>query len=889
MTTLRILRAFALITTLAYVPAPRHVHAQTPSNAPRRELRAAAAKDIRLDGRLDEPAWSLAEVGSDFVQRYPDPGRPATMRTEVRVLYDDDAVYVGARMFDPHPDSISAPLARHDPGDVSSDWIDVIFDSYNDRRTGYRFGVNPVGTKLDVYHFNDSDDDISWDAIWDVKTSIDSLGWIAEYRIPLSQLRFHRSAGEQTWGLNFYRAVARRDEWTFWSPYTPSMPGFVSAFGILRGLVGIQPPSTMEVTPYFSSRVSTQKVESGDPFARSASLGGAAGVDFRVGLGSALSLSGTINPDFGQVEVDPAIINLSAVETFLPEKRPFFLEGAGIFQFGSLPVGSPLSFSQFIHWRRIGREPQLFPAGRWADVPEQATILGAAKLSGQLGRGWSVGIADAVTQRETARVVAESGERSTSVVEPLTNYFVGRAKRDLNGGRSTVGVLGTATNRSLGVGISDRLRAASYLLGVDGTAATHDRRWTVGGFFAQSLVSGSAAAIAATQRSSVRYLQRPDKDYYPFDPTRTSLAGHDASAGVVFQGSPWFGSAEVREVTPGYEVNDLGYQTRADIRTATLNFGGIRNTSEGFVRSARVSTFTQHAWNFGRNALYHRTGVSTSGQFSSFWNASTNAAFKNPVYSDKHTRGGPLLRIPSQWEMSTSISTDGRRSVIASVTGAVENKGANGNKKSLRGLIRYRPSTATELSIGPTLERIEDGAQYIRTIPDQLAAGTFGKRYVFSTLHQRTLSFDTRADWTISPSLSFQLFAQPFTSTARFSGYKELRAPGTFAFNVYGKDEGTIAERSDGTFSVDPDAAGPASPFVIGDRANESSFVTRALRVNAVLRWEYRGGSALYVVWQQARDDDEQLTGDYRQGLQKVLDVPARNILLLKASYRVGR
>src|SRR5215203_4761036 len=388
-----------LLTLLAYVPAQRPLKAQTTATPPRRELRAAPAKAIRLDGRLDEAAWAAAEVGSGFVQRFPDPGLPATMRTEVRILYDADAIYVGARMFDPHPDSIAAPLARRDPGDVNSDWIDVIFDSYNDRRTAYRFGVNPAGTKLDVYHFNDSDDDNSWDALWDVSTRIDSLGWVAEYRIPLSQLRFHGSPGEQTWGLQFYRAVARRDEWTFWSPYTPNIPGFVSAMGLLRGVTGIQPPAPMEVTPYFSSTIQRGNVAPGNPLVDRQSVAGAAGVDFRVGLGSALSLTGTVNPDFGQVEVDPAIINLSTVETFLPEKRPFFLEGAGIFQFGNLPVGAQFDFSRFVHWRRIGREPQLSSDAAWSNAPDRTTILGAGKLSGQLAGGWSVGIADAVTQK----------------------------------------------------------------------------------------------------------------------------------------------------------------------------------------------------------------------------------------------------------------------------------------------------------------------------------------------------------------------------------------------------------------------------------------------------------------------------------------------------------
>ena len=878
------LAAYLLVALACAIPT----RARSQTTSPRLELRAAPAKSMKIDGRLDEEAWQNAQVGSDFTQRYPDPGLPATMRTEVRVLYDAEAMYVGARMYDPHPDSIAAPLARHDPGDVSSDWIDVIFDSYNDRRTAYRFGVNPAGTKLDVYHFNDSDGDDAWDALWDVATRIDSLGWTAEYRIPLSQLRFHGSPGEQTWGLNFYRAVARRDEWTFWSPYLPSMPGFVSAMGILRGVVGIQPPSPIEVTPYVRSSVARQPISSGDPFAKRQRFEGAAGVDFRLGLGSALSLTGTINPDFGQVEVDPAIINLSAVETFLPEKRPFFLEGSGIFQFGSIPVRSALSFSQPIHWRRIGRAPQLSPNAAWSEVPEQTTILGAGKLSGQLDGGWSLGFADAVTQREEARIVAESGDRGSQLVEPLTNYFVGRGKRDFNDGRASFGFLTTATNRSLSGDAADRLRSSALLFGVDGSASTRDRSWIVGGYFIQSRVGGTTDAIAATQRSSVRYLQRPDKDYSLFDANRKSLSGRDAALGIVYLGKPWFGSTQIRETTPGYEPNDLGYASRSDVRTATAQFGGEWNSSKAKLRSNRVTAFTQHAWNFGGNGIYHRIGLANSTTLSSFWNTNWQFSYRPPLFSDKHTRGGPLVQVPRQWDMSGGISTDGRKSVIGSLQGSLEDQAENGIESSLSALVRVRPSSALEISAAPTLALLRDGAQYIRTVRDVLASATYGSRYIFSTLRQRTLSIDGRADWTLTPALSFQLFAQPFVSTAKFGGYKELRRPGKYEFDVYGRDRGTISTLADGRFEIDPDGTGSASPFVIGE-SNERSFVTRALRVNAVLRWEYRGGSSVYVVWQQSRDGEGLVSDGYQDGINRVLDVAAKNVLFVKASYRLGR
>ncbi len=883
--------ALVPVVIVALLGSPMPSRGQTPATASpvRQTLQAVRTTEpIRLDGVLDDEAWSRTQAGTDFIQRYPDPGKPATMRTEVRIAYDNEAVYVGARMFDPNPDSIAAPLARRDPAAINSDWIDVIFDSYNDRRTGYRFGVNPAGTKLDVYHFNDDEQDDSWDARWDASTRIDSLGWTAELRIPLSQLRFHGADGEQSWGLQFYRAVARRDEWTHWVEYPPTAPGFVSTFGELRGLVGLKPVSPVEITPYVSSSVAAGGDDALDPFRKSQHLGAAAGVDFRVGLGSALSLTGTVNPDFGQVEVDPAVINLSAVETFFPEKRPFFLEGAGIFEFGKVPVHAPYGFSRFVHWRRIGRSPQLSPDADWAHGPDQTTILGAAKLSGQLAGGWSLGVTDAVTQRENARVASVSGERGTALVEPLTNYLVGRAKRDFRDGRASIGALSTAVNRSLDSASASRLRGAAYLAGLDAISSSADRRWTVGGHFLQSLVTGSEAAIAATQTSSARYFNRPDADHLRYDPTLQSLAGHDAAVGLVYQGKPSFGSVQLAETSPGYESNDLGYMSRSDLRSATAAIGTRRNGMNGFVRDGRVMTYGMYATNFAGTPLYRRAGVTSSATFQSLWSASGALAYKWSVFTDRNTRGGPLMRGMRQWEADLSVSTDSRRKIVAGFSGNYEDRTSAGAESEFAVSMTARPTPSLQFSLSPTLSLLQDEAQYIRTVADTLATSTYGKRYIFATLNQRTFSVDTRADWTLTPALSLQLFAQPFRSTARFSGYKELRAPRSFDFNRYGVGAGTVDTLANGMLRVDPDGPGAAEAFTLGGGSNERSFVSRALRVNAVLRWEYRGGSALYLVWQQTRDGDDSL-GTFEESFSRMLHDPAKNVLHLKATFLLGR
>lgn len=853
-------------------------------------MAARRAHPIHLDGILDEPDWSLAGIATSFTQRFPDPGKPATYQTEVRILYDDDAIYVGARMYDPHPDSIVAPMARRDPESIHSDWFDVIFDGYHDRRSGFRFGVNPAGTKLDVYHFNDGDDDAAWDARWDVATRIDSLGWTAEYRIPLSQLRFHGSALEQTWGLNFYRDVARRDEWTFWSPYPPTAPGFVSNFGDLGGLTGLKPASPIDIIPYVSTHTVTNRADANNPLTRGTRASATTGADVRIGLGSALSLHGTINPDFGQVEVDPALLNLSAVETFFPEKRPFFLEGAGIFAFGALPVSAQFGFSRFVHWRRIGRTPQLSPSTAFSDVPDQTTILGAAKLSGRTSDGLSLGFVDAVTSREDAPLIDVSGSRRTIGVEPRTNYVVGRMKKDFADGRATLGLLGTATNRAMDAEFAPYLRSDAYLFGVDGTRASANRRWTLGGYWVGSRVNGSTAAIAATQRSSVRYYGRSHADYLAFDSTRRALVGHDASACVVYQGTPIFGSLQLRETTPGFEMNDLGYLSRSDARSLAAAIGATHDASSSMLRSTRVTAYTINAWNFGGNAFYRELGFTSSAELRSLWSVSARAALFPTSLDDRLTRGGLLVAPPTRWLTSGNVQTDLRRKVIGSVSGLLERGGAAGSEWSVTPSVIYRPITKLQLSLAPTLDVLHDGAQYVRTVADSSNVRARGRDYVFASLRQRTLAASVRADWSLTNALSVQLFVQPFVSAAHFSDYKALRAPRSFDFDVFGKDRGRVESLPHGRVRIDPDGSGAEPPFVLGDEPNETSFVSRAIRVNGVIRWEYRSGSAIYLVWQQTRDgsaalDDASLIRD----ASRVFNVPAKNVIYLKASYRFGR
>ena len=856
---------------------------------------ATLTGQVRVDGRLDDAAWAAAEPLTDFTQAYPNPGAPASERTEVRVLVGPDALYVGARMFDSSPDSIAAQLSRRDVLGTYSDAVMVFVDSRNDRRTAFTFVVNPRGVKSDTYQFDDSREDVGWDAVWDVATRVDSLGWTAEYRIPFSQLRFPPDvSGERVWGLGVMRDIARRDERSTWSPWTRNSPGFVSSFGELGGLATVRAPARLEILPYTSARLDRVPGDAEDPFYHRNDVGGKVGADFQYGLPGGLTLTGTLNPDFGQVEVDPAVVNLSAFETFYPERRPFFVEGSDVFRFGDVTARNTYDFPTYFYSRRIGRQPQRRVSGpdvAYVDVPDQSTILGAVKVSGRTAGGWSVGVLNAVTSREEARYNTSLGERGTQPVEPLSNYFVGRVRRDLNEGRTVVGGLFTATNRDMSDSLfAPVLRSDAYIAGVDAQHSWNRRAWTLSGFLAGSLVQGDRRAIGSTQLSSARYYQRPDADYVQYDPTRTSLGGRVGALALSHTGR-WDGSLVYQETSPGFESNDLGFQGSSDRRAFSTFLGRRVNRVGPVFRSHSLSAYTNHAWNYGGDNVLAEYAVSGSGTFRNFWNAGLTLGYSPEYMDDRLTRGGPLALAVSMWRVSANAGTDRRKPVFGNASVNWMNYDSGELVRSVSGTVTMRPSTSLQVSVGPRYERVHSQGQFVQARADSLAVNTFRRRYVFADIKLSTLSFDTRVNWTFTPNLSLEVFAQPYVSAGDFSNYKEFLTPGGYDFAVYGRDAGTLTPASNGNgFVVDPDGAGPAGTFSVGDRGGQRDFTFRSLRGNAVLRWEYRPGSTLFFVWQQLRSA-EYLLGDldFSRDLSGAFGEPARNVFLIKATYWIGR
>jgi hypothetical protein len=851
---------------------------------------AERTSPVRLDGRLDEAAWAAAEPETEFTQQRPREGAPASERTEVRFLYDDDALYIGARMYDSlGAAGVTRRLVRRDQ-DPQSDFLRIDFDTFRDRLHSVGFEVNPAGWRGDA-----TENDRSWDPVWEAATEVDSLGWTAEIRIPFSQLRYSRDS-VQAWGLNLTRFIQRKQERALWSFWRQNEPGGPAFFGELAGLRIRSRPQRVQLMPYAVAR--TERLSSGDPaspFHAPSTSGVRLGGDLKYLATSNLTLSATMNPDFGQVEVDPAVVNLSAFETFFSEQRPFFVEGSSLFTFGQpgCNINCTLGLSLF-YSRRVGRSPQgaalAGAAGPYADIPDNTAILGAAKLTGRTAGGWTIGVMDAVTRREVADVAAADGTRLRQPVEPLTNSFVGRVRRELRGGNLVVGGMLTSVNRDLGGGLSAVLPGRAQTAGVDAEYTWARRTYRLYAALSASRVSGDSGAILRLQRSSARYLHRPDREdaAQVYDPSATGLAGTGAIARLAKQGGNWLWDLNAASVSPEFETNDMGYQTMADWRWLNGTLGRRFTRPTRWYRTLQVMGGAQRYWNFDGDAT--RTDVTgfAAWELPNYWNTSLVLSRSLPTLSDRLARGGPLLGQPGNAAASFSLSTDPRHRVALRTTlnASRDDEKAATVSGSLTATLRPVPNVA--LTLGPGFVRGSTGAQYVTSVADATATNFYGRRYVFAHLEQRQVYMTTRASITFTPNLSLELFAQPLLASADYRDFKEFAAPRGREKRVYGRDVGTIAEAGTDaglSYAIDPDGAGPAAGFTL----QNPDFNLRSLRGTGVLRWEWRPGSTAYLVWTQRRSGQAAM-GDFDFGRDRdaLFDTPADNIILLKISYWVG-
>jgi hypothetical protein len=881
-------------------------------NDPRPVAQAAARQgEVTIDGRLDESAWARATPITEFVQSTPDEGKPPSQRTELRILYDAGAIYIGARMYDSlGAKGVRSALARRDQimnGDnnLTSDKIAVVFDTFRDKNSRTWFELNPDGVKGD--HQNGDD---SYDPVWEGATAIDSLGWTAEFRIPFSQLRFSRDV-QQVWGMQIWRTIDRRNEYDMWAFWRSNEYGGPAYFGTLEGITVNSRPRQVELVPYATSRNKLERASPGDPYHSTSEMTYRVGGDAKINLTSNLTLDATANPDFGQVEVDPAVVNLSVFETTFSERRPFFVSNSQYFSTGGISCYfcSNVSSLSLIYTRRIGRSPQLagLLSGRsdFMDASDATTILGAGKVTGRTSSGLTVGVMDAVTNRETARFrPVGSPVDATQEIEPLTNYFIARLRKDYRGGATRIGTITTMVNRALSNPDEvSLLRSNSQAVGLDLDHHWAKRAYAFNVQTALTHIGGDTAAIRRAQTASARYYQRPGRTETSdglfstdFDPTRRNLYGYGFYARLSKETGDWLWETTQNWRSPGFEANDLGVLFRSDYKWMLGNLVRQWTTPGSWYRSIWTNVGAQQQVNYegDRNDMdYH---VYWQATFKNYMNFSIFGLWHPSYYDERLTRGGPTVIHYGYNLYSANFGTDSRSRMVGQLqvqySTPVDN--TEGGRLAFYPTVTFKPSSRILVSLSPSFDHDLTAQQYATAITDASApAGFAGTRYVFGRLEQRTFSVDTRTNVTFTPNLTLQLFAQPFLASGKYSSFKEFAEPKSRRMIFYGRDNGStvITNRDpDGAitgYTVDPDGPAGSSPaFTFGNQ----DFNIRSLRGTGVLRWEYRPGSTLYFVWTQIREGFDQF-GDFnfsRDRSALFRDRPT-NVFQVKATYWLGR
>jgi hypothetical protein len=845
-----------------------------------------AEEPILIDAALNEKVWQTTP-NNGFTQNDPKEGDPSSEKTDVWVAYDDKALYVAAYCHDSDPKGIKALMGRRD-SQIDSDWFFFAVDPYYDKRSGFLFGVNPAGSILDEVLSNDVYEDTSWDGVWESKAAVNGEGWIVEMRIPFNQIRFAKK-DEYVWGVNFSRVIKRKQEKASFSWVPKNEPAYVSKFARLEGIKGVSPGVHVEILPYTVGQAQFRPAETGNPYETGHKFLGNIGFDMKMNIQGNLTLDATVNPDFGQVEVDPAVVNLSAYETYYEEKRPFFIEGASIFNGfgrGGIYLNANINWPSpsFFYSRRIGRSPQGYVTQNgFIDFPDRSKILGAAKLTGRLG-GWNVGFVNALTAREYAEIDS-FGSRFQQEVEPFTYYGVLRAQKDIHEGQQGFGIMATGVARNLNSEVlNDILNKNAFTLAADGWAFLDKKRnYVVGGWLGGTRVEGNPMDILRLQYSSMHYYQRPDATHLSLDPNATSLSGWGGRFNFAKQNGNFLFLANVGALSPGFDPNDVGFQYgSSDIINISI-LPAYQWTKPGKVfQQALVFVGVARNYDFGGNRTYEGWLASLQGVFRNFWNFNLMLAYNPRTLSNTLTRGGPLVLRPWGWEVDLGGATDSRKSIVIEESLTMYRQPGAGDQFSGQITLRWKPSGNFSLSIGPGYSYENTGHQWVTRVKDALMTDTFGTRYIFGRISQKVLSAEIRLNWTFTPKLTLQAYLQPFIGVGRYDRFKELARPKTYDFNVYGEGASTI-DYSDGLYYVDPDGDGPASAFSFGN----PDFNVKSLRGTIVLRWEYFPGSLLYFVWTQNRADyahpgDLQL----RRDLGDLLTAPGDNIFLLKVSFR---
>jgi hypothetical protein len=825
-----------------------------------------------VDGKIDDEAWQKqGEWAGDYTQQMPVEGAPPTEQTELKILYDDSYLYYAIRAYDDPAKIHYFPGRRDDFGEYAVDVVGICFDSYNDKRTGFEFDLTASGGKIDLILGNgEMEWDVTWDAVWDGKVAHDEKGWTAEARIPLNQLRYGKQK-EQVWGMHAWRWLARNKEESQWQLIPRQNTGRMYQLGELHGIRDLPPSRHVELLPHVVG-----KAASGPSFPGEGTDGsGTVGLDAKVGLSTNFTLDATVNPDFGQVEADPSVLNLTAYETFYEEKRPFFLEGRKILTFDIEEQ------DQLFYSRRIGQPPSLTLApgpDETVREPDNTTILGALKVSGKTNDGLSVAVLQSLTQKEHAEAGGPSGT-SNPVVEPFGSYTAARVQKDWSKGNTILGGMVTSTHRWISDPSLAFLPTQAWSGGVDFVRYFDDRFWVLDARAIASRVEGDPEAIHALQTNPVHYYQRPDATHLGVDESATSLAGHGGSVRFGTSGKGRFrATSHFHWYSPGLELNDVGYLKQADIKANQVFLGWAESKPKGIFREYSFQASREDQWDFGNLHTSSSTVAHASATFQNRWSVSGEAAYHELV-DTRALFGGPALRSSDFWTSFLKVSSDNSRRVSAAVK-AHHDWALEGGTVSNDLLVEasVRPSGRLTFSATGEYLRLEDDLQYVGT-----EETTDGSRWLIGRNDERLWNFTFRVNLAITPDLTVTYYGSPFVASGRFTEIRKatdtLSPAYESRFHRFGPDE--IAYSGAGNEYLIHEAGGGPS-YALGN----PDFSIREFRSNLVARWEYKPGSTLYVVWQQGRSGRDPYWDDsLHQNWNALWRTPADNLFLIKLSY----
>ncbi len=832
-----------------------------------------------IDGLLNDECWNMVDWGGDFIQRLPKENVPPSQLTSFKILYDDNNLYVFIRAYDSIPSLISKRLSRRD--NFEGDMVTIMIDSYFDKQTAFSFTAMVSGTKGDELISQDGNySDDSWDPVWYLETSIDQEGWCAEMRIPFSQLRFGKK-DVHTWGIQLFRQVFRKQEQSAWQFIPKGSPGLVHLFGELHGIENIKPKRQIELMPYALAKTERFEKVDGDPFLNGRSSSFSGGLDGKAAITNDFTLDFSINPDFGQVEADPSEVNLTAFETYFSERRPLFVEGKNIYEFqpSNTIVINNFNADNLFYSRRIGRYPTYSPSTdtQYVKMPESTRILSALKLSGKTRKGLSVGILESLTANEKAKI-SYNGSETRESVEPFTNYFVGRVQQDFNKGESTLGGIVTAVNRNIENPALNYLHTAAYTGGLDFKHSWKERAWYLAGNVEFSNVQGTREAITATQQSSARYFQRPDADYKSVDTTLTSLSGYGSTLklGRTSKKLIQF-ETSVTVRSPGLEFNDIGYMRYSDF----IHHGSWMafHWRDPFLifNNFFLNTNYWMYWDYSGRLTASLLNTNWHFQFKNRWNVNFNLTREMKNISNDLLRGGPSIRLPGATEGNLNVFTDESKKIwfyLGNYRGFGDQK--NYRATDYYGGIVAQPMNSLSVSVEPDFLIISKKLQYVKSLtPDDMDT-----RYIFASLDQKTLLLTFRLNFTINPELSLEYYGQPFISAGKYYDFKRITNPHAGKFqNRYSNFESSEINLVNDEYQVTENSG---TEYTL----DNPNYNFRQFRSNLVIRWEYRPGSTLFLVWSQGRTSSAS-NGHFSfdNDIDNLFNEQAHNVFLIKLSY----